>query len=87
MSPPTRAKALEKMSAFGVKIGFPNRWIDYAPLGIVAGDHLGNVLRARAFEFKRRVRTSSPAEHLTCRHLTCFLSCPSPDRSDGIPTR
>src|SRR6056297_2503659 len=55
MSPPTRAKALEKMSAFGVKIGFPDRWIDYAPLGIAVGDHMGNVLRARAFEFKRRV--------------------------------
>eukprot|EP00967_Tisochrysis_lutea_P066405 scaffold86480_cov27-Tisochrysis_lutea.AAC.4 len=58
MSAPTRAKALEKMSAFGVKIGFPDKWIDYSPLSVVAGDHLGNVIRARAFEFQRRVRHS-----------------------------
>ena len=53
MEESTRAKALEKMSGFGVKIGFPDKWIDYTSLEVVAGDHLGNVQRARAFEHRR----------------------------------
>ena len=55
MQPTTRAKALEKMAAFGVKIGYPDSWVDYGPLAIVRGDHLGNVLRARAFEHGRQM--------------------------------
>jgi len=49
-SPDTRRQALDKMAAFGCKIGFPDEFIDYGPLEIVAGDHLGNILRSRAFE-------------------------------------
>jgi len=49
-SPDTRRQALEKMAAFGCKIGFPDEFIDYGPLEIVAGDHLGNILRSRAFD-------------------------------------
>ncbi|KAH8083389.1 metalloendopeptidase [Aureococcus anophagefferens] len=45
----TRRQALEKMNGFGCKIGFPDKWVDYA-LSIVAGDHLGNVARARRFD-------------------------------------
>lgn len=53
MEESTRTKALEKMSGFNVKIGFPDKWIDYSSLAVVPGDHLGNVQRARAFEHKR----------------------------------
>ena len=53
MAESTRAKALEKMGAFGVKVGFPDTWIDYSSLEVRLGDHLGNVQRARAFEHKR----------------------------------
>ena len=49
----TREKALEKMQGFGVKIGYPDKWIDYTTLEVRAGDHLGNVQRARAFEHRR----------------------------------
>lgn len=35
------------------QIGFPDQWLDYASLEVVAGDHLGNVLRARRFEWQR----------------------------------
>ena len=55
MQETTRGKALEKMGAFGVKIGFPDEWIDYSELKVVVGDHLGNVLRARAFEHRREM--------------------------------
>ena len=49
----TREKALEKMQGFGVKIGYPDKFIDYTTLEVRAGDHLGNVQRARAFEHRR----------------------------------
>ena len=55
MAGTTREKALEKMRAFGVKIGYPDKWIDYSDLQVVAGDHLGNELRARAFEHRRQM--------------------------------
>lgn len=51
MSPPTKAKALEKLSKFGVKIGYRNKWRDYAKLEIKADDLYGNVERSGAFEW------------------------------------
>jgi putative endopeptidase len=55
MSPQTKAKALEKMSLFGVKIGYPNKWRDYSALKIEAGDLVGNVRRSRAFRWDYEV--------------------------------
>jgi putative endopeptidase len=49
MSAETKTKALEKLSTFGTKIGYPNKWRDYSGLEIVAGDLLGNIDRAGAF--------------------------------------
>jgi predicted metalloendopeptidase len=49
MSPETRKKALAKLAAFKIGIGYPDTWIDYATLNIVRGDALGNMRRAEAF--------------------------------------
>ena len=54
MGDATRAKALEKMNRFGVKIGYPDEWIDFSSLQ-VDSCHLANVLRARAFEHTRQM--------------------------------
>jgi hypothetical protein len=51
MTPATRAKALEKLSLFAVKIGYPDKWRDYSALKIDAADLLGNVRRANAFRW------------------------------------
>jgi putative endopeptidase len=51
MSPPTRAKALEKLAAFDFQIGYPKKWRDYASLKIDAGDLYGDVERGSAFEW------------------------------------
>ncbi|WP_224244412.1 M13 family metallopeptidase [Hyalangium gracile] len=53
MSPTTKAKAQEKLSKFGVKIGYPDKWRDYSKLQVVAGDIVGNMKRATAFEARR----------------------------------
>jgi endothelin-converting enzyme/putative endopeptidase len=50
MGPATRAKAKEKLHMVANKIGYPNKWRDYSKLEIVAGDAMGNSLRARIFE-------------------------------------
>jgi putative endopeptidase len=55
MAPETKAKAKEKLATLRVGIGYPDRWIDYAGLEIVRGDLLGNVERARLFDYQRNV--------------------------------
>jgi putative endopeptidase len=51
MGPETKARALEKLSKFGVKIGYPSKWRDYSALAIREGDLLGNAERAAKFEW------------------------------------
>jgi putative endopeptidase len=53
MSPATKQQALIKLHAMANKIGYPDKWRDYSKLEIVRGDELGNVERAREFEFNR----------------------------------
>ena len=55
MTPETKAKARAKLAAFTPKIGYPDKWRDYSALRIVAGDALGNALRARDFEYQRNI--------------------------------
>lgn len=55
MSPATKAKALAKLSTLRVGLGYPERWIDYAPLRIVRGDAFGNLQRAEAFAYRHEL--------------------------------
>ncbi len=55
MDAPTRAKALAKLDAFGVKVGYPDKWIDYSSLTLDRGSYVVNVLRARAFNIRREL--------------------------------
>ncbi len=50
MTPATREKALEKLSKFRAKIGYPEKWRSYDELEIDASDLAGNVRRASVFE-------------------------------------
>jgi putative endopeptidase len=55
MSPTTKQQALAKLHGMANKIGYPDKWRDYSNLEIVRGDELGNVERARKFEFDRQL--------------------------------
>ncbi len=55
MSEATRYKALAKLDAFGVKVGYPEKWRDYTGLEVDRGPYVWNVMRADSFEFKRQV--------------------------------
>jgi predicted metalloendopeptidase len=50
MSPATKAAALEKLAAFTVKVGYPDRWRDHTGLAI-GRSYLANVRATRRFEF------------------------------------
>jgi putative endopeptidase len=65
MSDATKKNALEKLHAVANKVGYPDRWRDYSRLEIVRGDEMGNVLRARGFEFNRRLaKIGQPVDRL-----------------------
>ena len=49
MSPETKQKALTKLAAFKIGLGYPDTWIDYSTFQVVRGDAFGNVRRAEAF--------------------------------------
>jgi putative endopeptidase len=49
MSTATKAKAIEKLAALEVIVGYPDAWIDYSKLNIERGDAFGNMRRAEAF--------------------------------------
>ena len=53
MDEPTRAAALKKLDAFGVKIGYPDKWIDYSTLTVDRGPFVLNVFRADEFNLRR----------------------------------
>ncbi len=53
MSAETKRQALEKLSKFGVKIGYPDKWRDYDALRVDADDLYGNIKNATIFEWRR----------------------------------
>lgn len=49
MSPDTKAKAIEKLSKFSPRVGYPVKWRDYTALQPVEGDIVGNFDRVAKF--------------------------------------
>jgi putative endopeptidase len=55
MGPETKARALEKLAKFNVKIGYPSKWRDYSALQVRDGDLVGNAERVSKFEWAYQV--------------------------------
>jgi len=53
MSEDTRKQAIAKLNAFGQKIGYPDKWIDYSALTVSRDSYLANVLRSSEFDQMR----------------------------------
>jgi len=49
MSAETKQRALEKLSTFNPKVGYPDRWKDYSNVAIRAGSHWENVVAGLQF--------------------------------------
>ena len=59
MSDETKAKAIEKLNSFRVKIGYPDTWKDYSDLKVETydngGSYYGNLLNARKWRFDKNI--------------------------------
>jgi putative endopeptidase len=55
MDEPTKQAALKKLAAFTVKIGYPDKWLDYSLLRIDRGPFVLNAMRAAKFESTREL--------------------------------
>jgi len=51
MSPGTRQKAVEKLDAIKVRIGYPDKWRDYSAFQVDRGPYVANTLRGNTFDF------------------------------------
>jgi putative endopeptidase len=56
MTPGTRKIAAQKLTTFRPKIAYPDKWRDYSPLVVRAGDAFGNGVRASVFEWQRELK-------------------------------
>ncbi len=55
MSDATKQKALEKLSTFRPKVGYPDKWRDYSAYEVKRDSYVNNMLRGRSFEFQREI--------------------------------
>jgi endothelin-converting enzyme/putative endopeptidase len=55
MGEETKQQALDKLSRFTPKVGYPENWRDYSTMEIVEGDLIANVKAANTFEYLRQV--------------------------------
>jgi putative endopeptidase len=63
MGEETREQALDKLSKFTPKIGYPDKWKDYSSLEIREDDLLGNIQRSRLFVYENNLaRQGGPVD-------------------------
>jgi putative endopeptidase len=79
MSDATKVKALEKLSKFTPKIGYPDKWRDYSTLEIKADDLIGNLQRIAAFGHKEAVdKIGKPVDrdewHMTPQTVNAYYN-------------
>ncbi|MFZ6657437.1 M13 family metallopeptidase [Undibacterium sp. TJN19] len=79
MSPETKQQAQIKLSKISVKIGYPNKWLDYSRLTIRNDDLVGNLMRARAFAHDREIaKLGKPIDreewHMTPQTVNAYYS-------------
>jgi putative endopeptidase len=63
MTPQTKTRAHQKLAAFTPKIGYPDKWKDYAALSVRRDDLLGNVRRAAEWQWNYQIaRLDKPVD-------------------------
>ena len=82
MSQPTKEKALAKLAALRIGVGYPDKWIDYSTLEVVRGDAFGNMRRAEAFNRSRNLaklkQPADPDEWRIDPQMSALSSCSVP---------
>jgi putative endopeptidase len=81
MGEETRTEALDKLSKFTPKIGYPDEWRDYSALSIAEDDLVGNMRRSALFNYDRQIaRQSGPVDRtewgMTPQTVNAYYSPP-----------
>lgn len=64
LSDTTRKLALEKLDRMVIKVGYPEKWIDYSSIDIRRDDYFGNVIRIKQFLTRRNLTlVGKPVTH------------------------
>jgi predicted metalloendopeptidase len=79
MGPDTKAKAIEKLNKMNVKIGYPDKWIDYGKLEIGRDSYIDNVIAANIFDFNREFakigkKVDRSEWHMTPQTINAYYS-------------
>lgn len=70
MSEETKAKALEKLSAITVKVGYPDKWRDYSALEIKDDSYWANIVRSNIFDYDYMLSKAGKPVDRTIWHMT-----------------
>jgi putative endopeptidase len=81
MGEETRAEALDKLSKFTPKIGYPDKWKDYSALDIEEDDLVGNIKRSALFTYEINIaRQGGPVDRtewgMTPQTVNAYYSPP-----------
>jgi len=81
MGDETKEQALDKLSKFTPKIGYPDKWKDYSALEIEADDLVGNMHRSALFEYEINIaRQGGPVDRtewgMTPQTVNAYYSPP-----------
>lgn len=79
MSEETKEKALEKLSAITVKVGYPDKWKDYSALEIKNDSYWENIVRSNVFEYDDMIaKAGKPVDrskwHMTPQTVNAYYS-------------
>ncbi len=79
MSDETKAKAMEKLAAFTVKIGYPDKWKDYSTLDIKDDSYLANMERANLWSHAEMIaKVGQPVDkdewHMTPQTVNAYYN-------------
>ena len=55
MGDSTKLRAEEKLAAITVKVGYPNKWIDYSSVEVTPTTYVQNTWNCSAFDYKRNI--------------------------------
>ena len=70
MGEETKAKAIEKLNAFYVKVGYPDKWKDYSSLSIEKDSYWANIKRATKFEIDEMLAKAGKPVDIDEWHMT-----------------
>lgn len=70
MSDSTKEKALNKLEKINLKLGYPDKWIDYSGLTLSESSYVNNIINSNRFNFKLEIEKINKPVDLQEWHMT-----------------